>query len=118
MGFVDTLRENKAIGWGVVGVLTIVAAVVTIRMVGGADARTELAQDIAVRYEDTGDQVMMKRAILERKLAARLAQEKKLDPAVGLENPKTGKPTGFPVDRELWDDLIETGNKAAAAASP
>lgn len=39
-----------------------------------------------------------------------------LDPKVGITNPKTGKPSGFPTDNS-WEETIRRINEERAAAS-
>lgn len=93
--------------WIVFGVLTVIALGLMLRAFTSGSDIEELTSDVVIRYEDTGDEVKMNRGQFERALLARLHQKELIDAAVGLENPKTGKATGFPVDRAFWNKMIE-----------
>src|SRR5262245_5375252 len=100
------LRERPMLGWVVAGVFLLAAAVLAYRSfrgVGGdpyALART--TQDIVIKDRETGEEWTMKRGRVEQILWDR---GDKLDPNVGIPNPKTGKPTGFP--KSDWEATIE-----------
>ena len=67
-----------------------------------------LSQDVTIRCEETGDEWAMSRGVLERDLYLRQGM---IDPAQGIPNPNTGKPTGFPVNKEKeWNQVIERIN--------
>ncbi|MBL8745207.1 MAG: hypothetical protein JNK58_02505 [Phycisphaerae bacterium] len=108
--------DKKTISWIIFAVLALVAAVLAVRaMTGGAKSEIQdLAASVTIRYEDTGDETQMNRGIFERALLARLHQSAPIDASIGLTNPKTGKPTGFPKDRELWNAAIEDLKRTAA----
>lgn len=107
--------ERKSITLIVLGVLAVAAVAVGIRALtsNSASEVQSLSAEVPVHFDDTGDEIKMNRGQIERSVLARIFHPGPIDAAVGLTNPKTGKPTGFPVDRAYWDRLIEEAKKAA-----
>ncbi len=105
MGLRDTMQERPWIGWTVVGVLIVIGAVLLVRQIGGGDPTVELSQDVTLRYEDTGDEQKVNRGQFES-LLMQLSAKGELKIDEGMTNPKTGKKTGFPVDRAYWDRIV------------
>ena len=67
-----------------------------------------LTKDVTVRCTDTGEEWTMSRGRIEQALYMRPGM---IDPAEGLTNPETGKPTGFPTNKSRdWDEVIERIN--------
>jgi hypothetical protein len=108
------MMEKKHIMSASLGVLALVAIVLLVRAFTAAPPTADLATEVIIRYEDSGDEVKMPRGQFERELLARLHQKEPIDPAVGLTNPKTGKPTGFPADRDFWNKMIDDVKKMKA----
>ena len=112
MSIRNRLRQSPALGWGVAGVLLVVAVYLAYRSFGSGanpysfDSRTE---DIVIRDRETGEEWTMKRGRME----AMLWERGKIDPTVGIPNPKTGKPTGFP--KSDWESTIERIQRDQAA---
>lgn len=64
-----------------------------------------LQTDLTVKDSETGEEWEMSRGKLEQELYSRSGD---IDPNEGLPNPTTGKPTGFPMNRERdWDAVVE-----------
>lgn len=111
--------ENKPwLGWGVAGILGVVAVVVLMRSFGGGDPYSvdTLTQDVTIKCTETGETWTMPRGRMEKELRLRAGL---IDAGQGLANPSTGRPTGFPFDDKGWRSTVERLNaeKKAAAAS-
>lgn len=110
MSFRETLQKPWA---GAVVILVILgaAAGLYLKNRGGSGSETpeRLAQKITIKDSVTGDEWQMGRGKLISALRGASANGP-LDPKNGVINPKTGKATGFPVDRKEWDDLIASLN--------
>lgn len=89
--------------------------------VGASDPYSvdKLSEDVSIRCDETGKEWTINRGRMERLLRTRYNGEDGLvDPLEGIVNPDTGKPTGFPVNRESdWDATIERINDEKVAAS-
>lgn len=62
-----------------------------------------LAEDVTIKYTDTGKTAVIMRGSVVRELSARKLP---IDPSVGLRNPETNKNTGFPENEALWKQII------------
>ncbi|MDX2114485.1 MAG: hypothetical protein SFZ24_02530 [Planctomycetota bacterium] len=116
MSLRETLEEKPWIGWAVAGVLALVGLVLIARAVIRPAPAEQLASEILIRFQDTGDTQRMNRGMFEKQMLSQSAIAP-LDPAVGINNPKTNKPTGFPEDAEYWQRLVADINAARAAAN-
>ena len=72
-----------------------------------------MQQSVTIKYTDTGETATMPRGRFEKMLRE---MGGKLDPNVGLLNPKTGKPTGFLFNQAEWDETIKRVNAAIDTA--
>lgn len=117
MGLRETMNERPWIGYTVVVVLLVAGVFAFLRFVNTADPRSveRLGQMVTVRDRDTGDEWTVNRGRMELALIQQSAKGP-LDPKVGLTNPKTGKPSGFPTDNS-WEETIKRINEERAAAS-
>jgi len=116
LGIRQTLDEKPWIG-ALVVVLLIGAAVafyIARRPGGGAESQSRLLENITIRCSETGQEWQMPRGKMVSGLRGASASAR-LDPNMGLVNPTTKKPTGFPVDRDEWNALIERLNKEREA---
>ncbi len=104
-------ERSPVVAWAVVGSLLLAGAWLVVRSLTKSSMHADLAGPLIIRFEDTGEQIEMIRGMFEQDMLGR-ASAGPVDPAVGVFNPKTGKPTGFPVDREYWISLVESLNKA------
>jgi len=101
----EVVRQKPWIGWAVVGGLCLIAAAaVAIQFTGGPPDNASLANEVTIRYEDTGTEVKIPRGRVEQTIWDRPLP---LDPAQGLENPDTKKLTGFYPDRDDWKKMVE-----------
>lgn len=99
-------------------VALLIGAAVAVYLVrrpgGGAESQARLLENITIRCSETGQEWEMPRGKMVSGLRSASANGK-LDPGMGLVNPTTKKPTGFPVNREEWNALIERLNKEREA---
>ena len=104
----ELLRESPRLGWLFAAMLLIVVVflVVQTRAKPGQYSYERMAQDIRIRCSETGEEWTMPRGRLEADLLARAG---KLDASVGVTNPKTGRPTGFPINE--WQETIDRLNR-------
>lgn len=101
----DLLKSKPWLGWTTAGVLLVVAAFLAYRSAWGAAAPysiDRLAQTVTIKDRETGEEWTMQRGYMEAMLRDRGG---KIDPNVGLPNPKTGKMTGFP--KSEWETTVE-----------
>lgn len=64
-----------------------------------------LMQDVSIKCAETGFEWKLNRGRMESYLY-RMSNRGELDLTKGLENPKTGKRTGFPLDRADWEKTV------------
>lgn len=83
------------------------------RSIASPHSAERLAQKIAIKDSVTGEEWEMTRGKMIAGLRAASAQGP-LDPNNGIINPKTGKSTGFPADKDEWEDLIRQLNEERA----
>ncbi len=98
-------------GWALAAVLLGVSVFFVIRSQrAGTDPYNpeRMKQMLTVHFSDTDEEMTIPRGRLDKELRAQGSQ---LDPSKGIINPKTGKPTGFLVDKEEWDGMIARINK-------
>ena|SRR5690606_33945952 len=110
----EITQEKPWVAWVAVAVLVLVAGWVLLRFTGGEASPTSveyLTREVTIRCNETGKEWSMPRGRLEKEL---LLRGTPLDPSVGLTNPDTGRPTGFPVDRDEWERTIKRLNDEAA----
>lgn len=114
----DEGRKGSAWKW-VVAVLLLAAGVYLFSRgystKDPADPDT-LREDVALKCSETGYEWKLNRGRMEGYLY-QMAAEGKLDASTGLENPKTGKRTGFPVNRADWEKTVARVLKEAADAA-
>lgn len=94
-----------AVIWTLVAVALVAGGWLVARQPTGRSIQDELASHIVIKFEDTGDEIKMVRGMFEREMMAR-GIAGTADAAVGITNPKTGKPTGFPADRDYWNQIV------------
>lgn len=101
----EFMQKNPMMGWALAALLTLGAAAVVITRVGAKSETQQLTQMITIRCTETGDTWQVLRGVMEKELYLRPYP---IDPNQGLINPKTGKPTGFPID--AWKETVERVN--------
>ena len=101
----EFLNRHPAAGWGVAAVMMIIVAWSLYRMRHPDDNPYSLdrtTEMVTIKDRETGDEWQMPRGRMEQMLWDRPAP---LDSTVGLQNPKTGKFTGFP--KSDWEATID-----------
>lgn len=111
----DFINQKPWLGWALASVLLIVSIALYYRLSGSSDPSSiaRLSQKVTIRCSETGDEWPMNRGMLEKML---LERPLPIDPNIGIVNPKTGRPTGFPVD-SVWKSTIDRLNKERAEAA-
>ena len=105
MGIRETIQEKPWIGWVALAVMLSIAGYLVARQFLAQDQAAVLAQDVTLRYEDTGTEQQVNRGQFESLLMQLSARgELRLDE--GMTNPATGKKTGYPVDRQYWEQIV------------
>lgn len=99
------LQNRPMLGWGVAALLMLFAAAMLYMRLGAKNETEQLTEMVTIRCSETGDTWQVLRGVMEKELYLRSYP---LDPNQGLMNPKTGKPTGFPVD--AWKQTVERIN--------
>jgi hypothetical protein len=98
MNIRETLNKSPMVGWGLAGVLLLVAVgMFLFRKDGEGPAPTD---KVMVLFTDTGEQVEMYRGRLEREM---MLVAGPIDPSKGIVNPATGKPSGVILDKAEWE---------------
>ena len=111
----DFINRSPWLGWALAVVLLVGAGVMYMRLRPGGQAYSleRMTENVTIRCTETGKEWTMPRGRMEKELFGRPGP---IDPSVGLANPDTGKPTGFPVDD--WKDTVERiNNEKQALAS-
>lgn len=101
--------KKRAVVFAVIGLGLLGVVLYRVFAGGGPDDPDRLVQDVTIRCEETGEEWEMLRGRLEQQLRRTPGQ---IDPEVGLINPSTGRPTGFPTDRDAWRAMVERINAA------
>ncbi len=115
MNLRETLNKNPMVGWAVAAVLLVGSAAYW--LMGGSSEGPALTDKVTVLFTDTGEEIEMRRGELEMRLLERAGP---VDPAQGIINPKTQKPSGVILNKEDWAKTVDKLNamkKAAAAQS-
>jgi hypothetical protein len=103
--FRDWLVKNPWAGWVLAGLILVSAVgLYFFRTSGSGDTYSpdSMREELTVRFTDIGDTMKIPRGRLDRMLRDR----KTFDPAEGITNPATGKPTGFLVDEDEWNGML------------
>lgn len=106
------LQDRPMLGWGIAAALLLVAAAMVYTRLSGESETEQLTEMVTIRCSETGDEWQVLRGVMEKELYLRSYP---LDPTQGLVNPKTGKPTGFPVD--AWKQTVDRINAERASVS-
>jgi hypothetical protein len=111
----DYMKANPWIGWALFFALLVVG--VALYFLRGRSAGVyspeSMREMLTIRYTDTDEVEKIPRGRLDKMLRG---TGDTLDPAKGIINPKTGKPTGFLVDEDEWSAMIQRINAEKAAA--
>jgi hypothetical protein len=108
----DFVNRSPWLGWALAAAILVVAAVMYWRLspARAAYSLDRMTENVTVRCTETGNEWTMPRGRMEKELFGRPGP---IDPGVGLVNPDTGKPTGFPVDD--WKSTVDRINKEKQA---
>lgn len=102
----DLLKRQPLLGWALAAAMLLLAGFFAWRNYQ-ADDTVQLTQMVTIRCTETGETWQVPRGALEKDLYMRAYP---VDPNQGLVNPKTGKPTGFPIDD--WAATVASVNAA------
>lgn len=109
----DTIRkfinDRPWLGWAFAGVVLVASFFVYRALSGKNDPYSvdRLSEIVTLKCIETGFEWQMSRGDMERELRSRVGMCK---PEDGLQNPQTGKFTGFPFDKSEWTETIERLN--------
>lgn len=110
----DLMQRNPMLGWGVAALLTLGAAFMLFSRLTAKNETAQLTEMVTLRDSETGETWKVPRGVMEKELWLR---PHPLDANMGMNNPKTGKPTGFPIDS--WKETVESINiERTADAKP
>jgi hypothetical protein len=119
MGLRESINQKPWLGYLAVAVLVVGGVFGYLLLTGYFDPNgpRRMSEVVTIRDAVTGDEWQMVRRKIEMELIQRSANEP-LNSKVGLVNPKTGKPNGFPADGS-WDGAIQRiqAKRDAASAS-
>lgn len=113
----DFLNNKPWLGWVVAGAILLISVAVYWKMSGKGDPYSveRLSQDVTIKCVETGDEWTMQRGLMERELRRRTGL---IDPTQGLPNPKTGRLTGFPFDKDSWEATVRRLNEEKLKYDP
>ncbi len=111
----EFMNKKPWVGWLVAVVFLGASVFFFIRSRSSQDpySPNRMTEMLTVHFTDTDEEITIPRGRLDKELRA---QNNPLDPSKGITNPKTGKPTGFLVDKEEWDAWVARINKEKAEA--
>lgn len=106
----DMMNKSPWVGWATAGVLLLGSIFMFVRGGRGSDPYSpdRMKESVTIKFTDTGDEITMTRGQLDREMRR---SADKLDAGKGIINPKTGQPTGFPFDKDEWDQMISRINE-------
>lgn len=113
----EMMKERPWIGWAVAGMLLVVAVYLGFfGGTGGGDdfSGQKMQEMVTIRFSDTDTTEEMPWGRVMKELSGRPG---KLDATVGINNPATGKPTGFIFNKAEWDRIVGQINNDKDAAS-
>ncbi|MEO0482268.1 MAG: hypothetical protein AAF138_01455 [Planctomycetota bacterium] len=111
----EFLNSNPLIGWSAAALFAVAVVVLLyIRLGGNSTYSVErMTEMVTIKCTETGEEWIMPRGRMEKELRLRGGA---IDASVGLTNPTTGQPTGFPFDAGSWRETVERLNREAEAA--
>lgn len=111
----DLLQKSPWVGWGLAAVFLLMSVVLYMRLTKDHNAYSteRMSEIVTIKCIETGDEWEMTRGLMEQQLRRRGVQ---LNPEEGIVNPKTGRPTGFPFNKDEWRKTIERINREKAEA--
>jgi len=108
------LQKSPWAGWLFSGLVLVVAAYMYFSGSKGSDPYSpdRMREMVSIKFTDTGEVIEMPRGRLDKEIRGR---GDKIDPAVGIINPKTGQPTGFLFDADEWSAMVGRINQEKSA---
>lgn len=108
------LGQSKPATYGLIAILVVGVLFFIFRGGSSGDpySLSNMTRVVSVKFADTGEKVEMRWGEIETEIIRRPGMPSETE---GLVNPKTGKLTGFPTDREAWIQMIERLRKTKAA---
>lgn len=97
----EWIQDRPAVGYGVVGLIVVVAIGIAMTRLARPTEVEELGQFITLKDSETGETWKVPLGAIERNLHGR---ELPIDPKEGMPNPNTGKRNGFP--EKDWEKII------------
>ena len=112
----EMMKEKPWIGWAVAGMLLVVALYLGFFRGGNNDdfSGQKMQEMVTIRFSDTDTTEEWPWGRVMKELSGRPG---KLDPTVGINNPSTGKATGFIFNKAEWDRIVGQINKDKEEAS-
>jgi hypothetical protein len=101
----EFINKSSWLGWALAVVLLGLSVFMFFRGQHSSDPYSpeRMTETVIIKFTDTGDEVEMTRGQLDKEMRRR---GDKLDPTKGVINPKTGLATGFPFDKNDWEEMI------------
>ena len=111
----ELLAKNPWIGWIFAAMVLGLAVFIYMKRSGSDDPYSpdRMVELVTIKFVDTGDEIQIPRGRLDKELRGRGGS---LNPEEGIINPKTGKPTGFPFDKDEWSEWIARINQEKTEA--
>lgn len=111
----ELLAKNPWIGWIFAAMFLGLAVFIYMKRSGSDDPYSpdRMVELVTIKFVDTGDEIQIPRGRLDKELRGRGGS---LNPEEGIINPKTGKPTGFPFDKDEWSQWIARINQEKTEA--
>ncbi|MCC6427071.1 MAG: hypothetical protein IT435_09665 [Phycisphaerales bacterium] len=111
----DFINKSPWLGWVVAGVILVGSFFVYRFMSGSGDPYSveRLSEMVTIKCVETGEEWEMTRGQMELELRQRQGMIKDGE---GLQNPKTGKFTGYPFSKREWSETVKRLNEARQAA--
>jgi len=110
----DTIRKfinsKPWLGWGIAVLFLGVCLFLVYRMNTSRDPYSleRMSEVVTIKCFETGEEWTMNRGMMEKSLRNRGSN---LNPGDGIPNPKTGRLTGFPINKTEWESTIARINK-------
>lgn len=111
----EWLKDSPWLGWAVAAGFLLLSVVIYTRLSAdsGPYSTERMSQTVTIKCIETGEEWEMTRGLMEQQLRRRGGE---LSEDEGLVNPSTGRPTGFPFDKDEWRKTVERINREKAAA--
>lgn len=104
------LKNSPWAGWAFAGLILVAAIYIYMSRANSSNPYNpdRMREMVSIKFADTGEVIEMPRGRLDKEIRGR---GDKIDPSVGIINPKTGQPTGFLFDSAEWTGMIDRINR-------